>query len=268
MAPGGRARPGSRSRRRARPCRRLRLAGEDDRLPGPALRPTRRWPDPEPRHEPAHGRGDHALRVRAPGRVEGERHPRLQAPLVGVDEGADGGRPAARDPARSWRSRSRPTASRRPSSPPRRSRRAWSRACPSTSPRRSRTARARSPSAAQLAAIESRIETAQRPAGRADRRPVIPLDTRLLLSANLNSRSSRRRTRAGRRCRALYSAQQLLNLAENVEKSRVVERPPARRPRARAGRRVLVGALVGLLVGAVAALAAEPFVRRRAVSSG
>ena len=59
--------------------------------------PRSAGPDPEPRDEPAHGRGDHALRVRAPGRVEGERRPRLQAALVGVDEGADGGRPAARD---------------------------------------------------------------------------------------------------------------------------------------------------------------------------
>ena len=59
----------------------------------------------------------------------------------------------------------------------------------------------------------------------------------------------------------LSEARQLLNLAENVEKSRVVEPAAAGKTTARSSRTsLLVGALVGLLVGAVAALAAEPFV--------
>ena len=69
----------------------------------------------------------------------------------------------------------------------------------------------------------------------------------------------------------LHEARQLLNLAESVESSRVVEPPRGVKTTARSSRTsLLVGALVGLLVGAVAALAAEPFVarRRRATASG
>ena len=62
----------------------------------------------------------------------------------------------------------------------------------------------------------------------------------------------------------LYTAQQLLNLAQSVETSRVVEPPAGVKTTARSSRTsLLVGAILGLLVGTVAALAAEPFVARR-----
>jgi uncharacterized protein involved in exopolysaccharide biosynthesis len=123
-------------------------------------------------------------------------------------------------------------------------------------------------SRAQLAAVESRIETAQRQQDALIGDQSIPLDTRLLLSANLNSVITTADARRTSLQEALYSAQQLLNLAENVERSRVVEPAAAVKTTARSSRTsLLVGALVGLLVGAVVALAAEPFVARRRATS-
>ena len=62
----------------------------------------------------------------------------------------------------------------------------------------------------------------------------------------------------------LSDARQLLNLAENVEKSRVVEPAAASKTTARSSRSsLLVGALIGLLLGAVAALVADPIAARR-----
>ena len=69
----------------------------------------------------------------------------------------------------------------------------------------------------------------------------------------------------------LFEARQLLNLAESVESSRVVEPAAAVKTTARSSRTsLLVGALLGLLVGAIVALAAEPFAarRRRNATSG
>ena len=123
-------------------------------------------------------------------------------------------------------------------------------------------------SRAQLAAVELRIATAQRQQDQLIGDQSIPLDTRLLLSANLNSVITTADARRTSLQETLYSAQQLLNLAENVEKSRVVEPAAAVKTTARSSRTsLLVGALVGLLVGAVAALAAEPFVARRRAAS-
>ncbi len=81
---------------RARALRRLGLARADDRLPRPAVRAARRRPDPEPRDEPAHGRGDHPLRGGAEARVGRERHPGLAAALVDLDARAPRRRAAAR----------------------------------------------------------------------------------------------------------------------------------------------------------------------------
>jgi hypothetical protein len=125
-------------------------------------------------------------------------------------------------------------------------------------------------SRAQLAAVESRIETAQRQQDALIDDQSIPLDTRLLLSANLNAVITTADARRTSLQDDLSEARQLLNLAESVETSRIVEPAAAVKTTARSSRTsLLVGALVGLLVGAVAALAAEPFVaRRRAASSG
>ena len=62
----------------------------------------------------------------------------------------------------------------------------------------------------------------------------------------------------------LSKSRQLLNLAENVESSRVVEPAAASKTTARSSRSsLLVGALIGLMLGAIAALVADPIVARR-----
>jgi uncharacterized protein involved in exopolysaccharide biosynthesis len=92
----------------------------------------------------------------------------------------------------------------------------------------------------------------------------IPLDQRLLLSANLNSVITTADARRTSLQDDLFEARQLLNLAASVESSRVVEPAAASKTTARSNRTsLLVGALLGLLMGAVAALAAEPVLARR-----
>lgn len=123
-------------------------------------------------------------------------------------------------------------------------------------------------SEAQLAAVESRIATAQRQQDALITDTSIPLDQRLLLSANLNSVITTADARRTSLQDDLFEAGQLLNLAESVESSRVVEPSAASKTTARSSRTsLLIGALIGLLVGAIAALVAEPIaVRRRGAS--
>ena len=125
-------------------------------------------------------------------------------------------------------------------------------------------------SEAQLAAIETRIQAAQRQQDTLIQDQSIPLDQRLLLSANLNSVITTADARRTSLQDDLFESRQLLNLAESVESSRVVEPARAVKTTARSSRTsLLVGALLGLLVGAILALAAEPFVaRRRGATSG
>jgi hypothetical protein len=126
-------------------------------------------------------------------------------------------------------------------------------------------------SESQLAAIEERIEVAQEQQDVLISNQGIPLDQRLLLSANLNSVITTADARRTSLQDDLFEANQLLNLAESVESSRVVEPAAASKTTARSSRTsFLVGGLVGLLIGLVAAIAAEPIAarRRRAASTG
>ncbi|HXF98866.1 MAG TPA: hypothetical protein VNJ46_09675 [Gaiellaceae bacterium] len=119
-------------------------------------------------------------------------------------------------------------------------------------------------SRAQLEAVERRIQDAQEQQERLQADPSIPTDQKLILTLNLNSVITTADARRASLQEDLYEAQQLLNLADSVEMSRIVEPPTASRSTARSGRTsLLVGALLGLLLGAVAALAAEPFLARR-----
>jgi len=66
----------------------------------------------------------------------------------------------------------------------------------------------------------------------------------------------------------LFQNQQLLSLAENVEKSKVVQAAVASKTTATSRRNsALIGALIGLLLGALAAAVADPFLQRRAARS-
>jgi hypothetical protein len=117
---------------------------------------------------------------------------------------------------------------------------------------------------AQLEEVNERIRSAQEQQAEVIGNRTLPLGERLLLTANLNSVITTADARRAAIQDQLFQARQLLNQAENVEASRVVERAAAAKTSARSSRTsLLVGALVGLLVGAIAALAVEPILARR-----
>lgn len=119
-------------------------------------------------------------------------------------------------------------------------------------------------SAAQLAAVNDRIDVAQQQQAEilADR--TLPLDQRLLVSSNLNSVITTSDARRASIQDDLSEARQLLNLAQNVESSSVVETAAASKTTARSSRTsLIVGALVGLLLGAIAALVAGTLAGKR-----
>jgi hypothetical protein len=119
-------------------------------------------------------------------------------------------------------------------------------------------------SESQLDEVEARIQAAQRQQDQLIQDQSIPLDQRLLLSANLNASITTADARRTALQDDLFEARQLLILAENVEKSRLVEDAAAVKTTARSSRTsLLVGAVAGLLVGAIAALVAEPILARR-----
>ena len=117
---------------------------------------------------------------------------------------------------------------------------------------------------AQLAAVEARITAAQdQQDALAANQSLAPVE-KLLLSQNLNAVITTADARRSALQDDLVDARQLLNLAENVEKSRVVEPAAASKTTARSSRTSLVvGALIGLLVGAIAALVVDPIAARR-----
>jgi uncharacterized protein involved in exopolysaccharide biosynthesis len=124
---------------------------------------------------------------------------------------------------------------------------------------------------AQLEEVNARIRSAQEQQTDVLGNPSIPLDQRLLVTANLNSVITTADQRRAAIQDDLFEAGQWLNLAESVESSRVVEEAAAVKTTARSSRTsLLVGALIGLIVGVVAALVAEPIAarRRRGASSG
>jgi hypothetical protein len=119
-------------------------------------------------------------------------------------------------------------------------------------------------SEAQLAAVTERIESAQEQQTVVLADQSLPLDQRLLVTANLNSVITTADARRAAIQDDLFEARQLLNLAESVESSRVVEPAAASKTTARSSRTsLLIGALIGLLIGAIAALAADPIAARR-----
>ncbi|HEX5029475.1 MAG TPA: hypothetical protein VFV56_11740 [Gaiellaceae bacterium] len=116
----------------------------------------------------------------------------------------------------------------------------------------------------QLEEANARIRAAQQQQAEilADRS--IPLDQRLLVTANLNSVITTADARRAALQESLSESQQLLNLADTVESSRIVEPAAASKTTARSSRSsLLIGALIGLIVGAIAALVADPLAARR-----
>jgi len=118
-------------------------------------------------------------------------------------------------------------------------------------------------SEAQLAAVEARIAQAQAQQDELRENQSLAPVEKLLLSQNLNAVITTADARRSALQDDLFEARQLLNLAESVESSRVVEPAAATKTTARSSRTaLLVGALIGLLAGVVAALAAEPIAAR------
>jgi hypothetical protein len=116
----------------------------------------------------------------------------------------------------------------------------------------------------QLAAVEARIQQAQEQQDALTGNQSLAPVEKLLLSQNLNAVITTADARRSALQADLVNARQLLNLAENVERSRVVEAAAAAKTTARSRRSsLLVGALIGLLVGGVAALVFDPIVARR-----
>jgi hypothetical protein len=117
---------------------------------------------------------------------------------------------------------------------------------------------------AQLAAVEARITQAQEQQDAlAANQSLAPVE-KLLLSQNLNAVITTADARRSALQEDLVDARQLLNLAENVESSRVVERAAASKTTARSSRSsLLIGALIGLIIGAIVALVVDPIAARR-----
>jgi hypothetical protein len=123
-------------------------------------------------------------------------------------------------------------------------------------------------SEAQLAAVEARIAQAQEQQDDLITNSALAPVERLLLSQNLNAVITTADARRSALQDDLFESRQLLNLAESVESSRVVEQARAVKTTARSSRTsLLIGALIGLVVGLVAALAAEPILARRRSSA-
>jgi hypothetical protein len=119
-------------------------------------------------------------------------------------------------------------------------------------------------SEAQLAEVNERIRSAQdqQAAIIADRS--LSLEQRLLVTANLNSVITTADARRAAIQDDLSESRQLLNLADAVESSRVVEPAAASKTTARSSRSsLLVGALIGLILGAIVALVIDPIAARR-----
>jgi uncharacterized protein involved in exopolysaccharide biosynthesis len=95
---------------------------------------------------------------------------------------------------------------------------------------------------------------------------ISPTD-KLIAVSTLNSSIGFAEQRRGTVQQELFQNQQLLSLAVNVEKSRVVQPAAASRVTATSRRNsALVGALIGLVLGAVAAYLADPLLARRNTS--
>lgn len=87
---------------------------------------------------------------------------------------------------------------------------------------------------------------------------------RLIAGLSINQSIGFAEQRRGTVQQELFQNQQLLSLAENVEKSRIVQPASSSRVTATSRRNsAVVGAVIGLILGALAAYLADPFLARR-----
>ncbi len=115
-----------------------------------------------------------------------------------------------------------------------------------------------------LTAASSRIQAALAQQAQAVNEKTLSLAERILIQANANTTLQFFEARQSNLRQDRSAAQQLLSLAQEVERSRVVEPPSATRTTATSRRNsAVIGALIGLLGGTLAAYLAEPLLRRR-----
>ena len=120
----------------------------------------------------------------------------------------------------------------------------------------------------QLAEIERRIASANRAQRLAFADPGLSLGEQLLVSANSNLTVNAAESRRAAVETSRNNAEQLLSLARQVELSRVVQPAVAVRTSATSRRNAAaVGGLAGLLLGALAAIVADPWLRRRSTAA-
>jgi hypothetical protein len=121
----------------------------------------------------------------------------------------------------------------------------------------------------QLAEVDRRIAiaTQQQNLALAPSSP-LSLTEKLLVSTNSNATINSAEGRRASIQSDLTSARQLLSLAENVERSRIVLPAAARKTSATSPRNAAaVGGLIGLLLGGLAAVLADPWLQRRSAAS-
>jgi hypothetical protein len=120
----------------------------------------------------------------------------------------------------------------------------------------------------QLQDINARIASANEQQRLATADDSLSLAEKLLVSTNSNATVNAAEQRRGEVVDSLNNARQLLSLAENVELSRVVQPAVGVRTSATSRRNAAaVGALAGLLLGALAAIVADPWLRRRSTAA-
>ena len=119
-------------------------------------------------------------------------------------------------------------------------------------------------SKAELAEIDQRIANAVAQQQAVIKDKSISSTDKLIVIGTTNNTISFSEQRRGTVQQELFQNQQLLSLAENVEKSKVVQPGVASKTTATSRRNAAaIGAIVGLLLGALAAAIADPFLQRR-----
>lgn len=119
-----------------------------------------------------------------------------------------------------------------------------------------------------LEAASSRIQGALAQQKQALDEKRLSLAERILIQSNANSTLQFFEGRVSNLRQDRTAAMQLLSLAEEVERSRIVEAPSSVRTTATSRRNTaVIGGLIGLLLGALAASIADPFLQRRNVRS-
>jgi hypothetical protein len=122
--------------------------------------------------------------------------------------------------------------------------------------------------AAQLKAVDQRIATATQQQKLALGDPSLSLAEKLLVSTNSNATINNAEQRRAGILADLNGGRQLLLLAEDVERSRIVQPAVAQKDQATSRRTAAaIGGLIGLLLGALAAVLADPWLERRSAAT-